>query len=138
MMDALLPIARKNGYQPDSCVCPDEVPAGRPYPWMCFQNAIHLQTFPLCSMIKVGDTIPDIEEGLNAGMWTIGIALTGNLLGMTEDEVNSLSQHELNEHKKRIYQQFYQAGAHFVVDSIKDIPQVIEEIYELLHLGYKP
>ena len=55
-----------------------QVPAGRPYPYMCLQNAINLQTYPMEAMVKIGDTLPDIEEGLNAGMWTVGLARTGN------------------------------------------------------------
>ena len=70
------PGGNENGYEPDCIVCPDEVPAGRPYPWMCDQNAIQLGVYPLQTMVKVGDTLPDIEEGLNAGMWTVSLALT--------------------------------------------------------------
>ena len=68
MMVILAPKAKENGYEPDCIVCPDEVPAGRPYPWMCYQNAIQLGVFPMQAIVKVGDTLVDIEEGLNAGM----------------------------------------------------------------------
>jgi len=69
MMDAFAPKAKENGYEPDNIVCPDEVPAGRPYPWMCYPNAIQLGVFPMQAMVKVGDTLVDIElvwqEGSN-------------------------------------------------------------------------
>jgi phosphonoacetaldehyde hydrolase len=42
MMAVLGPEAARRGYTPDCIVCPDQVPAGRPYPWMCYQNAIRL------------------------------------------------------------------------------------------------
>ncbi len=79
MMDVLVPAAEKRGYAPDCVVCPDDVPAGRPYPWMCYQNAMQLGIYPMQAMVKVGDTFADIEEGLNAGMWSVGMSLTGNL-----------------------------------------------------------
>ena len=70
--------AKKQGYEPDSTVCASDVPAGRPYPYMCLQNVINLQVSPVEACVKIDDTIPGIEEGLNAGMWTIGLAVSGN------------------------------------------------------------
>lgn len=128
MMDILAPEAEKHGYIPDCIVCPDQVPAGRPYPWMCYQNAIRLNVFPMQAMVKVGDTLVDIEEGLNAGMWTVGISLTGNLLGLTESQVNALPSEERESARKRIEAQLYQAGAHVVIDGIWDLPRAINEI----------
>jgi phosphonoacetaldehyde hydrolase len=134
MMDILAPEAKKKGYAPDCIVCPDEVPAGRPYPWMCYQNAIQLGVYPMQAMVKVGDTVVDIEEGLNAGMWTVGLSLTGNLLGMNETESNSLTRDEKEAARCRIEPQLYQAGAHFVIDSIRGLPRVLGEIeYRLAH-----
>jgi phosphonoacetaldehyde hydrolase len=138
MMDILLPEAEKRGYCPDACVCPDDVPGGRPYPWMCYQNAILLQTFPMEAMVKIGDTLPDIEEGLNAGMWTIGVALTGNLLGLSQAEVKALPKETLQSRRKEIYARLYQAGAHFVVDSIGDVPVVLDDIQLNIAQGIKP
>lgn len=125
-------------FHPDSVVCPDEVPAGRPYPWMCYQNAMNLQVFPMEAVVKVGDTLPDIEEGLNAGTWTVGIALTGNLLGLREDEVKALTPEQGRKERKRIARQLHQAGAHFVIDGIWDLPGVLDEIELLLARGERP
>src|SRR5208282_4440811 len=77
MMELLAPAAAAGGYHPDCVVTPDDVGGGRPHPWMIFQNAIRLRIDDLSSIVKVGDTISDIEEGLNAGVWTIGVARTG-------------------------------------------------------------
>src|SRR5437867_5486316 len=90
MMDLLQAEAKRRGYEPDATVCATQVPAGRPHPYMCLQNAILLQTYPMEAMVKAGDTLPDIEEGLNAGMWTIGLAKTGNEMGLTEQQIHDL------------------------------------------------
>ena len=37
------------------------------------------------------DTLPGVEEGLNAGMWTIGLAKSGNEIGLNESEIAELS-----------------------------------------------
>lgn len=138
MMNILAPEAKKYGYEPDCIVCPDEVPAGRPFPWMCYQNAMKLGIYPMQSMVKVGDTLVDIEEGLNAGMWTVGLSLTGNLLGLTEAEANTLRPEEKEKAKQNIETQLHQAGAHFVVDGIWDLPRVIDEIETCMARGERP
>ncbi|MGB8212128.1 MAG: phosphonoacetaldehyde hydrolase [Anaerolineales bacterium] len=138
MMDVLAPEAAKNGYTPDCIVCPDEVPAGRPYPWMCYQNAIQLGVYPMQAMLKVGDTLVDIEEGLNAGMWAVGISLTGNLLGMDEAEVKALSPEEREALRKKAATQLNQAGAHYVIDGIWDLPAALDSIEARIARGEQP
>jgi phosphonoacetaldehyde hydrolase len=138
MMNVLVPAAKRNGYTPDSWVAANDVPAGRPYPWMVYQNAIQLQVFPLEAYVKIGDTLPDIEEGLNAGTWTIGLALTGNLLGLTQAEVQQLPETEVNARRNKIATRFYQAGAHYVVDSLGDCLPIIREINNRLSQGERP
>jgi len=138
MMDILAPEAEKLGYSPDCIVCPDEVPGGRPYPWMCYQNAMQLGVFPMHAMIKVGDTLPDIEEGLNAGMWTVGLSLTGNLLGLNKEEVTAFSAEEKFTARESASSQLYQAGAHYVIDGIWDLPGPLSDIEARLAHGEHP
>jgi phosphonoacetaldehyde hydrolase len=138
MMEILAPAAMAHGYAPDACVTPSDVPAGRPYPWMCYQNAIQLQIYPLSAMVKIGDTLPDIAEGLNAGMWTVGLTLSGNLLGLTEAEKDRLSAAELQAKRDPISAELVRAGAHYVVDGLWDCLDAIEDINRRLELGEKP
>ena len=138
MMDVLAPEAKARGYAPDCIVCSDEVPAGRPFPWMCYQNAMQLDVFPMQAMIKVGDTLPDIEEGLNAGMWSVGLSQTGNLLGLSETEADALKPKEREAANQRVAAQLYQAGAHCVVDGIWGLPAAISNIESRLALGECP
>ncbi len=138
MMEVLLPEVRKRGYDPDSLVCPDDVGGGRPAPWMCFQNARNLGIYPMESFVKIGDTLPDIEEGLNAGIWTIGLAKTGNELGLSEAEVNALDPTELKARLKPIYRAMAAAGAHYVVDSLADTLPILDHISERLGRSERP
>lgn len=39
-------------------------------------NAIRLDVNPIEAVVKVDDTVDGIKEGLSAGCWTIGVALT--------------------------------------------------------------
>jgi phosphonoacetaldehyde hydrolase len=138
MMEVLAPKAKEKGYAPDCTVCSDEVPAGRPLPWMCYQNAIQLGVYPMAAMVKVGDTLVDVEEGLNSGMWTVGLSLTGNLLGLSAAQVQALSPQERDIQKQKIAAQFFQTGAHDVIDGIWDLPKAVEKIQERLARGEQP
>ncbi len=138
MMDILLPEAMKRGYRPDSVVCSSDVPKGRPFPFMCYQNAINLEVYPMEAMVKIGDTVKDIEEGLNAGMWVVGITRSGNDLGLTESEVSSLPGDELQGRLAAIETRFIDAGAHFVAEDISQCPEIVEEINGCLIHGEVP
>ncbi|MFO0949415.1 MAG: phosphonoacetaldehyde hydrolase [Planctomycetota bacterium] len=138
MTEVVLAEAKRQGFVPDSCVCASDVPAGRPAPWMCLVSAMQMQVHPLESIVKIGDTIPDIEEGLNAGMWSVGVAKTGNEIGLNEQEINALAPEELERRLRDVRRRMYQAGAHYVVDAIGDCDSVLDEIECRLAQGEKP
>ncbi|MBN2311535.1 MAG: phosphonoacetaldehyde hydrolase [Candidatus Hydrogenedentes bacterium] len=138
MMTLLLKEAANRGYEPDSTVCAGDVPAGRPQPWMCLRNAENLAIYPMEAIVKVGDTLPDIFEGLNAGMWTVALAMTGNELGLNEAELNALDPEVRRLKRERAYSRMAMAGAHYVVDGIWDVPPIIDDINARLRRGERP
>jgi len=138
MMKILFAEAKKRGYEPDSTVCASEVPAGRPEPWMCVQNAMNLRVYPFEACVKVDDTLPGIEEGLNAGMWTIGLAKTGNEVGLNEQAIAKLDPLALQAKLDRAFTRMQQTGAHYVVDGISDVSAVLDDINTRLACGERP
>lgn len=138
MVTALAREARSQGYAPDAIVCSSEVPAGRPRPWMCFLNAIRLDAYPLWRMVKIGDTVADIEEGLNAGMWTIGVTRTSNGLGLTESQADALPPEDLDRRLAEIGAEFEEAGAHYLADGIWACEPLIETIGDRIERGERP
>ena len=128
MMDVMVPEAARKGYTPDAIVTSSDVPRARPYPFMCYQNALMLDVYPMEAMVKIGDTLTDIQEGLNAGMWTIAVTNSGNELGLTHAEKSALSPKELEEKTNPIKASFLKAGAHYVVDDISQCPEICREI----------
>lgn len=138
IMEPVLDLAAKAGLVMDHVVCADEVPAGRPAPWMCFDNARRFNAYPMESMIKIGDTVPDILEGLNAGMWTVGLSVTGNEMGLTEAEVKALPPREYAKRRDAASARLLQAGAHYVIDGIIELPDIVEEIMDRLESGDRP
>jgi len=105
---------------------------------MCYANAIQLQIYPLEAMVKIGDTISDIEEGLNAGMWTIGITRTGNEMGLSHTDMNLMPDFERTNRLAAIADRFQAAGAHYIVESAGNILPVIDAISERLARGEHP
>lgn len=137
-MELLKVEAARRGYVPDSSVCASQVPAGRPYPWMIMQNMMNTGVYPPEAVVKVGDTRPDIAEGLNAGVWTVGLAKTGNEMGLRPEEIEALDPTELEERLARARERLAQSGAHYVVDSIAELLPVIDDINQRLARGERP
>jgi phosphonoacetaldehyde hydrolase len=138
MMDILIPAAAANGYRADCVVTPDEVAGGRPHPWMIFLNAIRLQIDHLSSMVKIGDTISDIEEGLNAGVWSIGVARTGNLVGLTASDFAALPSDEQQRKLGHARTALLDAGAHEVIHSVAELAPTIDQIEAWMREGRSP
>lgn len=138
MMENLLPRAAAAGYVPDCVVAADEVPSGRPWPWMCQANCRQLGVFPPEAVIKVGDTVADIEEGLNAGHWVAAVTRTSNALGLTAEEAAWMEPAELASREAELGKTFREAGAHFVISSVADLPELVTAVTERLRQGERP
>jgi phosphonoacetaldehyde hydrolase len=130
--------AKKQGYVPDVNACASDVPAGRPEPWMVLSNMQQARVFPPEAVVKIDDTKPGIAEGLNAGTWTIGLAKTGNEVGLSEKELAALSADEVKRRVARAADGLAKSGAHYVVESVADVPPVINEIEQRLKMGDRP
>ncbi len=75
------PILKRLGWDKapfiDEVICSDEVPEGRPHPFMIEQLMQHLNVNYADDVAKVGDTKVDIEEGQNAGCGIVIAVTTG-------------------------------------------------------------
>jgi phosphonoacetaldehyde hydrolase len=138
LMDILVEEASRQGFEADAVVCPADVPAGRPYPWMCFLNAIRLEAFPPRRVVKVGDTPVDMQEGLNAGMWTIGVTLSGNEVGLSPADAERLSPEERLAKTQEAERRLREAGAHYVTECAASCRTVLARIEERVIRGESP
>lgn len=128
LMEVVAPRAAAQGYAPEVLVCSDDVPAGRPAPWMNFLAAQQLGVYPMSSIVVVDDTPIGIEAGLNAGAITVAVTQTGNALGLSEGEVAALPESERRARTAPIEQEFLAMGAHYVVSSVSELGSLIEQI----------
>jgi phosphonoacetaldehyde hydrolase len=138
MLDYLLRRGAEQDFCPDSAACPDDVPAGRPFPWMCYLNAIRLEAYPMAALVKIGDTVADVEEGVNAGMWTIGVTRTGNEIGLTEEEWEHLREADRQFFLSRAERRLAEAGAHYIAPSVAECDATLDQIEARVARGEKP
>lgn len=139
MMQIVVKEAEKNGYKPDCWITPDSTGMlGRPYPFMIFRNMEILKIESPLTVLKVGDTQSDIKEGVNAGVWSIGIIIGSSEMGLNEKEYKLLSSDEKNKFIEETKNKFISYGADFTINSMKELPEIIEKINSMLAQGRKP
>ncbi len=135
IMDRVIPKATALGICPDCVVTPDVTGVGRPSPFMLYECMHQLNVYPPCRVIKVGDTVVDMQEGKNAGAYAIGVLTGSNLLGLTQAEYEAMGSRELEERKKKAALRYLNSGADLVIDSIAELPQVVQMLNHRMAKG---
>ena len=79
-----------------SSTCLDD--PGRPHPSMIYKNMEIMKIDNPKHIIKIDDTCVGIQEGKNAGCWTVGVARWSVNMGVSSiDELNDMNQLTYNE-----------------------------------------
>jgi phosphonoacetaldehyde hydrolase len=138
IMAPLLPKAAAQGFTPDNLVCAGDVAHGRPAPLMLYRSLVELGVWPTSSVVVVDDTPAGIRAGLEAGCWTVGVALTGNAFGLTPAEAAALDEAERAWREAKAYAELARAGAHAVIDGVGELESVVDEIEGALARGERP
>lgn len=139
VLNQLLPQAEAAGLKPDYVVAGDELEAGgRPGPFMALANVLALGIGDVRACVKVDDTVPGIEEGLRAGMWTVGLSLSGNEVGYSVEEFARADAAEVDARVAVAEAKLKAAGAHYVVRSVADLPEVLAKIAAEMRAGRMP
>jgi len=138
MTDKVLAMAASAGLTFDYSICAAEVPAGRPAPWMIFRCMEATGIFPSSRVVKIGDTVVDTEEGVNAGVWTVSVSRSGNMLGLSRAEDEALDPTDRAARLDTARRELTTAGAHRVVDSIASASVFLDEFNDLLAIGRGP
>ncbi len=138
LMNPLLKKVAEQGYEPDCLVTPDQTGRGRPSPFMLFENMRQLQVSPAAAVVKVGDTVSDIDEGLNAGTWIIGLSQTGNEVGLSKEDFEALDPSIQENLVNKAATKLWHAGAHYVVNCFEDIMPILDVIETRLSRGEAP
>lgn len=138
MMADIIPAAAEQGYAPDAIVCAGETALGRPAPLMLWQAMAELSAWPAGRCVAVDDAPVGIAAGRNAGLWTIGLAGSGNGVGMAYGDFVALSAEDRLARMTPVIGEFTVAGADFVIESVADLHLAIGAIETGLSQGQLP
>lgn len=129
MMQIVTSRAAQQGYAPDFWISPDGVGGkGRPYPYMVFENLKALGVSTVQNAVKVGDTVSDIREGVNAGVWSVGVLEGSSELALSQSEYESMEPQARQAVCRKTEETFRKAGAHFVIRDLSQLPQLISAL----------
>ncbi|MGC5700536.1 HAD family phosphatase [Pseudomonas sp. NFXW11] len=113
-------------------------PAPWPAPDACWQALMTLEVSRLDGCVLVSGEPQLLQSGLNAGLWTIGLASCGSLCGMAPSEWQALSQQERELKRGKATLQLFGLGVHSVIDHLGELGTCLADI-ELRRLkGEKP
>ena len=82
----------------------------------------------LDAVVKVGDTIADIKEGVNAKVCSVGVVLGSNEMALTEAETKAMPAAELEVRIADVKERMFAAGASYVILSMEELPALIERM----------
>jgi phosphonoacetaldehyde hydrolase len=88
--------------------------------------------------VKVGDTISDMKEGVNAGVWTVGVIVGSSEMGLSLNEYTSLPELDKQNLISKTADTFMKNGADFTVKTIEELPELIDTINLLISEGKRP
>ncbi len=128
MMADILPRAEAQGYAPDVLVCAGDALEGRPSPLMLWKNLVELGVWPATACVKVDDAVVGIREGREAGVWTIGVAASGNGLGLSQAALAALDPADRAARLASARDALLAAGAHAVIDTVADLPDALADL----------
>jgi phosphonoacetaldehyde hydrolase len=138
IMRGVVEAAARQGFLPDSVICTDEVPQGRPSPFAMYRSMLELAVWPAHTVVKVDDTRPGLAEGIAAGCWTVGVVASGNALGLDLHEYQSLSEGERHSALAAARIALDAAGAHELIESVAELPQALARIQDRIRAGERP
>jgi phosphonoacetaldehyde hydrolase len=138
MMQGVLRRAAEQGYAPDLVVCAGETPAGRPAPLMTWKALVELGAWPAAACVKVDDAEVGIMEGVAAGVWAVGVAASGNGVGLDLAAYRALPEAERRARVVAAGRSLTDAGAHIVVDTVAELPGALEQIAGQIVSGAAP
>lgn len=138
MMAGILPRAAAQGYVPSVVVCAGETKVGRPSPLPMWKALSELAAYPSWRTVKVDDAIVGIEEGRAAGAWTVGVAASGNGVGLSLEAWLALSEADRTKKVDASGGALRDAGADYAIATVADLKDVLTEIERRIARGERP
>jgi phosphonoacetaldehyde hydrolase len=123
--------AAEAGFKVDVNVCADDIQQGRPAPWMIYRAMEQTGAFPPSTVLNIGDTVADIQAGVNAGCWSVGVCDSSSIMGLSREDFNMLPDHQRAANLQDVANAFHSAGCHATVATISQLPALVRRINQL-------
>lgn len=109
-----------------------------PAPDACWQAlaALHIERLEGCVLVSGEPRL--IQAGLNAGLWTVGLAACGSLAGYALADWQVLDERQRERLRADATLSLYRLGAHSVIDQLTDLPACLEHLQIRRSKGEKP
>jgi beta-phosphoglucomutase-like phosphatase (HAD superfamily) len=109
-----------------------------PAPDACWQALMTLGVSQLDGCVLVSGEPRLLQSGLNAGLWTVGLASCGSLCGLSPPQWQALSDAEREYRRGQATLQLYALGVHSVIDHLGDLESCLADISLRRTKGEKP
>ena len=138
IIERVLPLAKAKGFEPDNLVCAGDLPQGRPTPMNMYKCFLDLDVWPAHAVIKVDDTGVGIDEGREAGCWTVGVCLSGNEAGVRVDELARMTGPDRQVLRDKASKVLRRHRPDYIIDTVADLPHLVDLIEGRLAQGERP
>ncbi|MHC8400173.1 HAD family phosphatase [Pseudomonas sp. MDT1-17] len=109
-----------------------------PAPHACWQALMTLNVERLEGCVLVSGEPRLLQAGLNAGLWTIGLASCGSLCGLAPNDWQALTQQEREFKRGKATVQLFGLGVHSVIDHLGELDTCLADISLRRLKGEKP
>jgi beta-phosphoglucomutase-like phosphatase (HAD superfamily) len=109
-----------------------------PAPHACWQALMELNIERLEGCVLVSGEPRLLQSGLNAGLWTIGLASCGSLCGLSPEQWQALTEKEREHKRAKATVALYGLGVHSVIDHLGELHTCLADISLRQLKGEKP
>ncbi|MFJ3486218.1 HAD family phosphatase [Pseudomonas sp. NPDC090202] len=99
-----------------------------PAPDACWHALMSLNVNQIDGCVLVSGDPRLLMAGLNAGLWTVGLASCGPLCGLSPSQWEALSDLDRERRRGRATLELYAAGAHSVIDHLGELDSCLADI----------
>lgn len=109
-----------------------------PAPDACWHALMQLKAGQLDGCVLVSGEPRLLQAGLNAGLWTVGLASCGSLCGMSSGQWQALGERERELKRGKATVQLFGLGVHSVIDQLEQLADCLADISLRRLKGEKP
>lgn len=109
-----------------------------PAPDACWHALMALESRQLEGCVLISGEPLLLQSGLNAGLWTVGLAACSPSCDQTSSQWQAMSQQEQERARGKATLELFGLGVHSVIDHLESLDTCLSDIALRRHKGEKP